>query len=122
MIKTNGSEWHSQVKQDGQPLPVSYLHIRLPSNRTHAKAWFLNTVNTIFIIKTSLLNPQTRYTYLHLVFIGYHLYLTYAKCPRFSFSFFFAFSLMHSSVYTKNSNAYNSICIMNTALKLLSVG
>ena len=56
--------------------------------------------------------------YLRLVFTftGYHLYLAYAKCPLFSLSF--AFSLMHSSVHTKNSNAYNSTCVIDIAFKL----
>ena len=39
-IKTHGSESCGQVKQDGWPLPVSYLHARLHSNRTYSKQDF----------------------------------------------------------------------------------
>ena len=62
----------------------------------------------------SIYCPENICIYLYLAFMGYHLY---SRCPLFS-SFSFTSSLMHSSVYTKNFNAYDLTCVISTALKL----
>ena len=75
--------------------------------------------------KTSLLKIQPMYCsdnmYMYLSTPIIHelpsLILTYTKCPL----FLVHINALYSSIHTKSSTAYNLTCVIDTALKLLSV-